>query len=170
MAQLLEAITGAPTGVPMGVPEQQRQAESHIVAFLRASKKGIWKDNVRSLLKQIPTSALSRISLRALISSAPVFAVRAFCSTFYCTFEKLKLLLFELALVRHVLTGDVKEVVVTHRDRLARIGYDLIQFLFEQFGTKLVVIGKSKEMGGAPESNEKLTQDLMSIVHVYSCR
>lgn len=76
----------------------------------------------------------------------------------------------KLALVRHVLTGDVKEVVVTHRDRLARIGYDLIQFLFEQFGTKLVVVGANEKMGGAPESNEQLTQDLMSIVHVYSCR
>lgn len=85
MAQLMEAINLPSAAEEPTIPEQQHQAESHIVAFLRTNKKAIWKDNVRSLLNQIPVSFLSKISLRALISSAPVFAVLFFLP-FSCSF------------------------------------------------------------------------------------
>ena len=62
--------------------------------------------------------------------------------------------------------GTVSEVVVAHRDRLSRFAFELIQFVLETNGTKRVVIdsenGKSKQ--------SELAEDIMSIIHVYSCR
>lgn len=62
--------------------------------------------------------------------------------------------------------GNVEEVVVSHRDRLCRFAFELIEWIFQTNGTKLVVLneetGKSKD--------KELADDILSIVHVYSCR
>jgi predicted site-specific integrase-resolvase len=61
--------------------------------------------------------------------------------------------------------GDIKEVVVAHKDRLARFGVELIQWIIERAGASLVILDQTAD---APE--QELTQDLMAIVHVFSCR
>lgn len=38
--------------------------------------------------------------------------------------------------------GDVEFIVVAHKDRLARFGFDLISWLCEQDGTKIVVLNQ----------------------------
>ena len=69
------------------------------------------------------------------------------------------------ALLEAVCRGDVREVVVAHRDRLARFGFDLIKWLIEHHGGKLVVLGTDN---CSPES--ELVHDLLAIVNVFSCR
>jgi predicted site-specific integrase-resolvase len=64
------------------------------------------------------------------------------------------------ALLDRVYKGVVKEVVVMHKDRLARIGCELLEFTFEKFGTKLVVHSQSQD-----DSDEH--DDLMSIISVF---
>jgi predicted site-specific integrase-resolvase len=64
------------------------------------------------------------------------------------------------------LRGTVGEVVVAHRDRLARFGYDLIAFLVERSGGIITVIDDQRNKS----SEQELSEDLMSIVHVYCCR
>ena len=61
--------------------------------------------------------------------------------------------------------GLVSTVVVASRDRLARFGYDLIEWMLTEFGARLLVLDTDD---GAPE--EELGKDLMSIVQVYCCR
>jgi putative resolvase len=61
--------------------------------------------------------------------------------------------------------GDIREVVVAHKDRLARFGVELIQWIIERAGASLVILDQTAD---APE--QELTQDLMAIVHVFSCR
>jgi putative resolvase len=63
------------------------------------------------------------------------------------------------------LQGLVKEVVVAHRDRLCRIAFEHFQWLFNHLGVNLIVDG---EEDYSVES--ELANDLMSIVHVFSCR
>ncbi|NEO28322.1 MAG: IS607 family transposase, partial [Kamptonema sp. SIO4C4] len=46
-------------------------------------------------------------------------------------------------LLERVLTGDVSMVVVCHKDRLARFGVELIQWLCERQGCQLVVLQQS---------------------------
>jgi predicted site-specific integrase-resolvase len=69
------------------------------------------------------------------------------------------------SLLERSCAGDVKEVVVAHKDRLARFGFDLVRWLVERNGGKLVVLGDVRQ---SPES--ELTADLLSIIHVFSCR
>lgn len=67
--------------------------------------------------------------------------------------------------VEQVLSRNVSEVVVAHRDRLCRFGFDLLQFIFETSGAKLVVLDATQL---SPE--RELQQDLLNILHVFSCR
>lgn len=69
-------------------------------------------------------------------------------------------------LLRLVLQGRVSQVVVAHKDRLSRIAFDLIHNVLRECKVELLVQGDS--LGRAPE--EELGEDLMSIVHVFSCR
>lgn len=51
------------------------------------------------------------------------------------------------------------------RDRLARFGFELIEWLCAEFDTRLIVLD---HCDGAPE--DELGKDLMAIVQVYCCR
>src|SRR4028118_991367 len=70
-----------------------------------------------------------------------------------------------LSLLGRVLKGDVKVIVVAHKDRLARFGFDLIEWLCEIHDCKLVVLYQQKY---SPQA--ELVQDMLSVVHGFSSR
>lgn len=61
--------------------------------------------------------------------------------------------------------GEVKEVVVAHRDRLSRFATELIDWVLRVNGTRLLV---QHQGVGTPES--ELVEDLLAIVTVFACR
>ena len=69
-------------------------------------------------------------------------------------------------LLECVLRGDKRCLVVAHRDRFARFGGAVIQFLVEQNGGEVVVL--DKDVFGSPA--EERTADFLAIPHVFSCR
>lgn len=69
------------------------------------------------------------------------------------------------SILRRLLQGDKFTLIVAHRDRLCRFGFDLLQFLFESNGGEIVVLDKTDV---SPE--QELTEDLLAILHVFSCR
>lgn len=58
--------------------------------------------------------------------------------------------------------GMVKEIVVSHRDRLARVGFELLEFVFERVGTKLLV-----QRGNEETDEQDLASDLLAITTVF---
>jgi predicted site-specific integrase-resolvase len=60
--------------------------------------------------------------------------------------------------------GKIEELVVAHKDRLARFGYDLIEDLIEKYSKGKIVIAEKKE-DMLPE--EELAQDVLQIMNVY---
>jgi len=60
--------------------------------------------------------------------------------------------------------GLIEEVVVAHRDRLARFCFELLYWILDKNGTKLVVLNDEVS------EDEKLSDDIMSIIHIFSCR
>lgn len=70
------------------------------------------------------------------------------------------------SLLERILRGDKLEIVVSHRDRLARFGFELIRFLAHANGGDIVVLDQAVDSG--PEA--ELTADLLSILHHFSCR
>jgi predicted site-specific integrase-resolvase len=66
----------------------------------------------------------------------------------------------------HSFKGNLQEVVVTHKDRLCRFGYDLLQYVFEETsGAKIVVLNEKVQT-----PREELVEDLLSITTVFSSR
>ncbi len=69
-------------------------------------------------------------------------------------------------LLEQCMLGRVQEVVVSHKDRLCRFGFELLEFVFEKNKVKLTVLDDRK--GESPQ--QELAEDICSIIHVYSCR
>lgn len=69
-------------------------------------------------------------------------------------------------LITEALNGRLEKVVVAHKDRLARFGYDLIEHLFAQCGVELVVINRSEKS----EWMQELAEDLIAIVQHFCAR
>ena len=69
-------------------------------------------------------------------------------------------------LLERILRGDKLRIVVAHRDRLARFGSEVIQFLVEQNSGEVVVLDET--VYGSPK--EELTADLLAILHSFSHR
>jgi putative resolvase len=69
------------------------------------------------------------------------------------------------SILERAMRGDKLRVVVAHRDRLCRFGFDLVRFVIERHGGEVVVLDDTK---ASPD--KELVDDLLSIVHVFSCR
>ena len=70
-----------------------------------------------------------------------------------------------LSILERVHRGDKLELVVAHRDRLARFGFELIEWLVQQNGGQVVVLNQPD---ASPEA--ELTEDLLAVLHTFSCR
>ena len=70
-----------------------------------------------------------------------------------------------ITLLGRVLLGDIAVIVVAHKDRLARFGFDIIEWLCEQFDCKIVVLNQVSLSGHA-----ELVQDIVAILHSASSR
>ena len=64
------------------------------------------------------------------------------------------------------LQGTIGEIVIAHRDRLCRFGFELLEILVEKSGGKITVLDND----GNKSSEQELSEDLLSIVHIYSCK
>ena len=64
------------------------------------------------------------------------------------------------------LQGTVGEIIIAHRDRLCRFGFDLIKLIIEKQGGKITVLDDEQNKS----SEQELSEDLLSIIHIYSCR
>jgi len=62
--------------------------------------------------------------------------------------------------------GIIGEVIVAHRDRLSRFGFDLIKLIIEKAGGTITVIDDTQHKS----TEQELAEDLLSIIHIYSCR
>lgn len=72
-----------------------------------------------------------------------------------------------LTLLDAVCAGSVSEVVVTYRDRLARIGVELLEWLFAKYQTKLVVLNTPDD---PHHETDELRDDLLAIVTFFVAR
>jgi putative resolvase len=70
-----------------------------------------------------------------------------------------------LALVDRIVTHQVAMVVIAHKDRLMRFGFDLFAHLCRRHGCELVVMNTETL---SPE--QEMVQDLMTITHCFSAR
>lgn len=69
------------------------------------------------------------------------------------------------SILERAMRGTVVTLVVAYRDRIARFGSQIIEFVLQQSGGQLVV-----PSGVSLSPEQELTTDLLTILHVFSCR
>jgi predicted site-specific integrase-resolvase len=69
-------------------------------------------------------------------------------------------------LLDQIYQGVVSKVVVTHRDRLARIGVELIEWILEKHNVKLVVLSQTINS----DETSELRDDLLAITTFFVAR
>ena len=62
--------------------------------------------------------------------------------------------------------GKIDTVLITHRDRLARFGVELIQRILEDYGVELVILMEEEDR--TPQ--EELVTDMMALIASFSGR
>ena len=68
-------------------------------------------------------------------------------------------------LIRMVVNKEVDTVYVLYKDRLVRFGFDLLEFLFSEFGVSIEVINQHFE-----SAQEELVTDLIQTLNVFSAK
>lgn len=69
-------------------------------------------------------------------------------------------------LIKRAIRGELSELVVASKDRLCRFGFDLLEFLFAQFNTKIVVL----DFNNFKSQEQEFTEDILAILQVYACK
>ena len=68
-------------------------------------------------------------------------------------------------LLSEVMENKVRMIFVTHKDRFVRFGFDWFEKFCNKFNVEIVVVKNEKL-----SPHEELVQDIVSILHVFSCR
>lgn len=68
-------------------------------------------------------------------------------------------------LLEEVMEHKIKTIIISSRDRFIRFGYDWFEKFCGKFNTKIIIVNNE-----TLSPNEELVQDIISILHVFSCR
>jgi len=70
-----------------------------------------------------------------------------------------------LALIDRIQRGEIERLLIAHKDRLVRFGFDLLAHLSLEHGCEIIVVNQASL---SPE--QEMVEDLLAIVHTFSCR
>ena len=70
-----------------------------------------------------------------------------------------------LKVLGRIQEGGVRLLVVASKDRLARFGFDLIEWLCREYNTEIMVLDNTNST-----PTEELGKDLLSIIQIYCCK
>lgn len=68
-------------------------------------------------------------------------------------------------LLDEVLAGKVKRVIITCKDRLSRVSFELFSYLFAKYGCELIVMS---EVGSTQLDSEEVFDDVVHLLESYS--
>jgi putative resolvase len=69
-------------------------------------------------------------------------------------------------LLEQVLERNIKQIVVAHKDRLTRFGFELFKIVCDKCNTRIIIVNDDEDKS----PSEELSEDLMSIITVFSAR
>jgi len=69
-----------------------------------------------------------------------------------------------LKIIELSIEGKLEELVVMHKDRLTRFGYDLIEHIIKKYsGGKITIVNAKIEI----EPEEEMVKDVLQIMNVF---
>ena len=128
-----------------------KQAKRKTVVYCRVSSHG-QKDDLKSQIEAMETFCLSS-----------GIAVDEWLQEIAggMNFKRKKF----LKVIGEIIEGKVEKLLIAHKDRLARFGFDLFEHLASENGCEIVVVNQE-----SLSPQQEMVEDLMAIVHTFSCR
>ena len=68
-------------------------------------------------------------------------------------------------LIRGMANRSISKVVVLYKDRLTRLGYELIEYLADMYACEIEVVDTTEKT-----EQQELVEDLVQIITVFSCK
>lgn len=66
-----------------------------------------------------------------------------------------------------IIAGKVSKVIISYKDRLSRVGFDLFRHLFLRFNCEIVVMS---EIGSTKLDSEEIFEEIISLLRCYSMK
>ena len=66
-----------------------------------------------------------------------------------------------------VIAGKVERIVITYKDRLSRVGFELFYYLFKKYNCEIIVMS---EVGSEKLDSEEIFEEIISLLHCYSMK
>jgi predicted site-specific integrase-resolvase len=70
-------------------------------------------------------------------------------------------------LLEENLAYQVGTVIITYKDRLSRVRFDLFHYLFRQFGTEIVIMS---EVGSPKLDTVEIFEEIMALLYCYTMK
>jgi predicted site-specific integrase-resolvase len=70
-----------------------------------------------------------------------------------------------LKLMDAIGNGEISELLIAHKDRLVRFGFEYFEHLAIKNGCKIIIVNQE-----SLSSQQEMVEDLMAIIHTFSCR
>lgn len=69
-----------------------------------------------------------------------------------------------MSLLRELMNYRIETIIISHKDRLSRIGFKLFNDLFQEFGARIVVINDLESVS----TEQEIFQEIISLLHCYA--
>lgn len=131
--------------------EPTKSDTRHIIAYCRVSSSNQRPDlkNQRSVIEEYCIArGYSDVEYIDEVGGGLNFHRKAFCR-----------------ILDDIMNRRVSKLIVAHKDRLCRFGFDMVQYIAEQNDVRIEVLNTEKM---SPE--KEIVTDLMTIIHCFSSR
>ena len=71
-------------------------------------------------------------------------------------------------LINDVISGKIKNIYISFKDRLTRFGFDYFKNLFQKYNVNIIILDELEESNKMFQ--DELTEDLISIIHHFSMK
>ena len=70
-------------------------------------------------------------------------------------------------IIKYAINGQLEELVVAYKDRLARFGFELIEDLIKEYSNgRIIILNKNKDL----EPEEELVKDVLQIMNIFTAK
>ena len=66
-----------------------------------------------------------------------------------------------------IISGKVERIIITYKDRLSRVGFELFNHLFKKYHCEIIVIS---EIGSEKLDSQEIFEEIVSLLHCYSMK
>ncbi|MEY8662617.1 IS607 family transposase [Ligilactobacillus faecis] len=66
-----------------------------------------------------------------------------------------------------VVDGKVSKIIITYKDRLSRVGFDLFKHLFAKYHTEIIVMS---ELSDKKTDQREIFEEIISLLHAFSMK